>query len=186
MKGIVLRQFIDYIEQRCGVDAIDDALQQPDLSSCGAYTAIGYYPHTDLVTIAQAICGSQSIPMPALMTEFGHHLFTVLATTHDNLVADFQTCLDMLASIETVIHRDVRKLYPSAELPFFQVKERIGNEYLVLEYRSSRPFADLAHGLIRGALDHYEIGPRTRLDRHDLAKDGTHALFTLQVQTASR
>ncbi len=182
MKGVVLRQFMDYVETHCGMDILDDALQHPSLAAGGAYTTVGNYPHTDLIMIAERVAQLRGTSVSVLMIDFGAHLFDALAASHSTLTQSFTSCIDMLASIEAVIHRDVRKLYPQAELPFFIVRKRVENTLLTLEYQSSRPFADLAEGLIRGAFVHYGIAPQADLTREDLAANGTHSLFTIQVQ----
>ena len=64
----------------------------------------------------------------------------------------------------------MRKLYPDAELPTFEVKRPSADELQML-YKSKRPFADLALGLIRGCADHY--GERVEIERVDLATNGT-------------
>jgi hypothetical protein len=48
-----------------------------------------------------------------------------------------------------------------------------------LEYRSARPFADLAEGLIRGAIDYF--AEPVSLQREDAgSQDGTAATFVLR------
>ncbi len=82
---------------------------------------------------------------------------------------------DFLKRIHDYVHVDVLKLYPDAELPEFAWDESEGR--FSLTYRSSRPFADLAHGLIEGCLLHF--GDARSLRRDDLAEDGTSARFVL-------
>jgi len=52
------------------------------------------------------------------------------------------------------IHVEVRKLYPDAELPTFTCDTSTPGRLTML-YRSSRPFADLAEGLIAGCIAHF-------------------------------
>jgi hypothetical protein len=83
----------------------------------------------------------------------------------------------VLVGIESVIHTEVRKLYPDAELPSFEVMQQSSDE-LVLDYHSPRCMDDLAHGLIDACIAHFNE-PVT-LARRPLGKtqaDGTR--FTL-------
>jgi len=52
-----------------------------------------------------------------------------------------------LSSLDGLIHVEVLKLYPQAELPSVPVTKMDDRE-LVMEYRSKRPFADVAEGLL--------------------------------------
>jgi hypothetical protein len=75
----------------------------------------------------------------------------------------------------------VKKLYPDAEFPRFEVHASPGN--LELVYRSRRPLADVAEGMIRGCIAWF--GDRVDLDRQDLdAADGRAARFTLRTAPA--
>jgi hypothetical protein len=61
-----------------------------------------------------------------------------------------------------VIHVEVLKLYPDAELPSFRVEQR-GDDTMTLTYRSNRHMSPLAVGLIEGAAAHY--GRRVHIDQ---------------------
>ena len=76
-----------------------------------------------------------------------------------------------------MVHVEVRKLYPDAELPSFVT--RWEGDAFVLEYRSQRPFAALAEGLLRGAIVHW--GGGYTLVRRGLGGDGSReAIFELR------
>jgi len=62
--------------------------------------------------------------------------------------------LRFLAGIEDIIHAEVLKLYPDAQLPRFDVEHQ-DEHRLVLVYRSPRHMPELALGLIEGCIDHF-------------------------------
>lgn len=181
MKGMVLRAFAAFAEETFGADVADRALSQSALSTRGVFTNVGYYPTDDMLLLVRAVSEATHQPPSDLVRRFGRDLFGRLARAHAPLMAAFDEPLDMLASIESVIHVNVRKLYTDTELPSFDVAGREGARRLVLVYRSARPFADLAEGLILGCLDHYGVGARARVRRRDLADDGTAAAFTVEI-----
>jgi hypothetical protein len=75
---------------------------------------------------------------------------------------------------------EVRKLYPDAELPQFEVR-RFGADCLEMIYRSTRPFADLAAGLIAGCVSHFQ--EEIAVERH-LLTDGTQGTRFLLTSRA--
>jgi hypothetical protein len=76
----------------------------------------------------------------------------------------------------------VKKLYPDVEFPRFEVHSRAPGR-LEMVYRSRRPLADLADGLIRGCVAWF--GDPIDVDRQDLdAADGRAARFTLRAVRA--
>ena len=77
---------------------------------------------------------------------------------------------DFFERMEDYIHVEVRKLYPEAELPSFGC-DTSEPGCLRLTYRSTRPFAALAEGLIRGCVDSFRRGRRYR-GRGSLGRGG--------------
>ena len=89
---------------------------------------------------------------------------------------DAESALDLLGGINSYVHEEVQKLYPDAQFPHFDVA-RESADRLTLVYRSARPLADLADGLIRGCVAHF--GRPVTVEREDLAPDGRHTRFVL-------
>lgn len=156
MRGLVFTEFLDFVEETAGPDMVERMIEACDLPSGGAYTSVGNYDHAELVAMIRFLETATGEDAARMVRAFGHHLFGRLAEAHRVLLGDGEELLDFLEGIETHIHREVRKLYPDAELPRFAA-ERPAPDRLVLHYRSSRPFAALAHGMIEGASDHFEI-----------------------------
>lgn len=182
MKGIIFRSFETFVSERFGEDMVDDAWEQPSLSTEGAFTSIGNYPNFDFLTLVTYVCEKTQTPVNALVRDFGEVLFGILGVAHSEMVAEYKTPIAMLSVIETVIHRDVRKIYTNTELPRFDVLERRGEEFLHLEYSSARPFADLAEGLILGCLAHYDVKHLSYIEREDVKTDGTHSRFKISIE----
>jgi len=63
--------------------------------------------------------------------------------------------MEFLKSIESVIHKEVRKLYQNPNLPGIE-REQPAEGTLILYYHSPRKLCHLADGLIMGAAEHYK------------------------------
>jgi len=76
-----------------------------------------------------------------------------------------------------VIHVEVLKLYPDAEVPHFEVLDRT-DDRLVLLYESTRHFCDLAEGLMHACAIHF--GETIDIAREALPADiGSRERFVL-------
>lgn len=182
MKGIVFRSFESFVEANWSMDISDGMLSLPELRSGGAFTTVGYYPHTEFLTMAIYVAETTETPINLLVKRFGTALFHDLASLHPEMVKSYASPIDLLAVIESVIHVDVRKLYTGSELPRFDVLSRDANISIKLDYSSKRPFADLAEGLMWGCLDHYGVKETSSVVRDDVDADGTHSVFTVEVK----
>jgi hypothetical protein len=177
MKGMVFTEFLEMVESAHGYDVVDRIVEAAHLPSAGAYTAVGTYDHAEMWSLVSQLSHATGTRVPDLMQAFGRHLAERFAASH---AAFFQApgLFDFLASVDSLIHVEVRKLYPDAELPHFEVLERTPTR-MVLVYRSPRHFGDLAEGLMRGSAEHY--GEPVRITREPVAEPtGSHIRFILE------
>jgi hypothetical protein len=132
-----------------------------------------------LIQLVLSLSETTEVPVRDLVQTFGRHLFGRFQALYPQFFAGVESAIDFLPMVETYIHVEVRKLYPDAELPSFDCRECDGA--LEMTYHSTRPFADLAEGLICACVEHFQDAIEVR--RTDLdAKDGTSARFLLVPQ----
>ncbi len=177
MKGIVFTEFLEMVEDRFSPEIADRLIDESDLPSGGVYTAVGTYPHTEIVSMVIKLAEITNLPIPALINAFGQYLFGRFYTLYPNFFIGITGSLDFLSRIEDVIHVEVKKLYPDAQLPKFDI-ERPDANTLHMTYHSERHLGDLAEGLIQSCIAHF--GERIDLQRENLTAEGTPVRFTLR------
>jgi hypothetical protein len=177
VKGIVFVEFIGMVEKRFSAEVADRIISASHLSTDGAYTTVGTYDHHELIQLVSHLSNETGIAAPDLVRAFGEHLLTRFVQRFPTYFSGCNSSFDFLATIDDKIHVEVKKLYPDAELPSFMHAFPAPGQ-MVLTYRSSRPFADLAEGLIRGCIAHY--GEHIALARENVTDSpGTHVRFHL-------
>lgn len=182
MKGIVFTEFLEMVEETFSADVADDIIEDSDLPSGGAYTAVSTYDHAELVALVASLSKKTDVPVPDLVRTFGRHLLGRFAVLFPHFF-EVDSAFAFLQSIENHIHVEVRKLYPDAELPHFDCRE-IGNDQLEMIYRSSRSFGDLALGLIEGCGEHF--GESLSIETEELPSDeGSRVRFVLTRESAA-
>lgn len=176
MKGIVFTEFLDLVESTFGYEMVDLIIQESQLPNSGAYTAVGTYPHSQMVALLSNLSRHAEVPVPKLLHLYGHHLFGVLLRSYGHFFKDVPSAFDLLQSIDNHIHVEVYKLYPDAELPRFEAS-RLTDYSLEMIYYSERCMADFAEGLIEATLQHY--GENSTIMRENLAPDGSVVRFVI-------
>ncbi|MBB6428281.1 heme NO-binding domain-containing protein [Algisphaera agarilytica] len=178
MKGIIFTEFLDHVTSQLGVEICEDMIAANNLTDGGAYTAVGTYDHKELLMMVSYLHKRTGIDIDQLIEGFGVSLFASLAQKYPSFFDGIEDSFTFIKQIEDVIHVEVRKLYPDAELPSFsysQPKPTI----LILDYRSSRCFAGLAVGLMKGCFNHFN--ENVSIDGEDLADPkGSYVRFTLR------
>jgi hypothetical protein len=170
MKGIVFTEFLDYVDATSGSNMVDDIIDDCAFPHNGAFTAVGTYDYREMVALVTALARRTSRDVPDLLSGFGRHLCGRFAHLYPHFFENKICLFDFLESVNGHIHVEVHKLYPDAELPAFATHARSDRE-LALDYRSCRPLASFAQGLIEGASDHYgervEVTQEKRCERDE-------------------
>jgi hypothetical protein len=180
MKGVIFTEFLEMVEQRFSAETMERMIAAAQLPSGGAYTSVGNYDHGEVWSLVCELSKVCDTPVPDLFKAYGEHLFTRLARSYSHLMSGMLSSFDLLQSLDGVIHGEVRRLYPDAELPRFDVIERSAARMVVV-YSSKRHLADLAEGLIRGCVRHFN--ENAVITREQLACDeGSRVRFTLALQ----
>lgn len=143
------------VDRDFGIEMQDALLLECDLPSGGIYTAVGTYDHSEIAALVSKLSEKTGISVRDLLRVFGEHLFSSFATRYPAFFDGEGSAFEFLENVESYIHVEVLKLYPSAELPRFEV-ERPDQETLVMIYHSDRHLEELAHGLICGCLKHFQ------------------------------
>ncbi len=179
MKGMVFVELLEMAESILGEDAVDDVLAKTDLASGGAYTAVGNYSCTELMTLVKAFSDHSGAGVSDLQRAFGRWMHGRFVKSYPGFFRDKPDALSMFEAIEGEVHVEVRKLYPDVELPTFDT-ERPSPDELKLIYTSPRPLTDFCHGLIEACVDHY--GVSAEIDRRDIPVQGaSSAEFTVRI-----
>ena len=178
MKGIVFTEFLEMVEKKFDYEMVDDILTMQDLPSSGIYSAVGTYLHGEMVTLVTNLHEKTDIPLPVLLETFGEYLFSSLHRAYGGLFSHVTSGLELLNSIEEHIHVQVKKLYPDAELPTFNVLEK-SSDKIVMEYYSERKMGDLAVGLMRGCMKHFN--EEATIEKDMISEDGKKVKFTVTM-----
>ncbi|MBQ0937104.1 heme NO-binding domain-containing protein [Ideonella paludis] len=183
MLGMVFTEFLEMVEEGFGPDVADAILCDASPGHDGAYTAVGYYDHAELVAMVVALSGRTGIPVPDLVKAFGRHLLLRFTQVHPKMFQGAHSLFDLVARIDGHIHVEVHKLYSEATLPRFTVQDRSPERMTVL-YQSPRGLHELAVGLLEGAAEHYgeACTVQTQAWQDDQGQTGT--LITLERAAA--
>jgi hypothetical protein len=181
MLGLVFTEFLEMVEQAYSLDLVDELIEENNLASGGAYTSVGLYQAGEMLVLVSALSEKTGTPVDELVRAFGHHLMSRFVALYPGFFESDSGTFGFLQSIEDHIHVEVKKLYSNARLP--RIDTRLSNgSTLILDYFSHRPMADLAMGLIEGAIEHF--GERIVISRESFeAGQGYHERFTLVRQS---
>lgn len=155
MKGIIFTEFLDLVEEKFGFEMQDAIIEECDLPSGGSYTAVGTYDHSEIVALVSKLSEKTEVPVADLLQIYGEHLFGRFTALYSRFFEGTTTAFEFLESVESNIHVEVLKLYPSAQLPRFDTT-RLDENTLEMIYHSGRHLEDVAQGLIRGCLKHFK------------------------------
>lgn len=176
MKGIVFTEFLDLVEDKFGLEVLDKIITQSNLESGGVYTSVGTYSFSEMLQLLQHLSAHTNISIDDLLLVYAEHFFGVIEESYPGLLATYKDPIEMLSSIENHIHVEVRKIYPDAELPTFEVIERT-DDTLIMVYKSSRAMHHFGLGLMNKTFEHFNSKASIVLEK--LKEDGTEVKFVI-------
>lgn len=176
MKGIVFTEFLELVEDKFGLEMVDKIITNSDLESKGIYTSVGTYSFSEMLQLISNLSNFTNISSDDLLLVYGEHFFSVLLRSYPDLIKKYSEPLDLLSSIENHIHVEVRKIYPDAELPSFEILEK-SKDSLVMVYKSSRAMHHFGLGLMNKTFDHFNSRANIVLEK--IKEDGTEVKFII-------
>lgn len=152
MKGVIFNLLESVVTDAHGEQAWEALLDDAGLE--GTYTAVGSYPDADLFALVAAGARRFETSEPELVRWFGRSAIPLLAERYPAFFEAHHSVRTFLPTLNDVIHAEVRKLYPEAEVPTFEFVAGSGDS-VRMAYRSPRRLCALAEGFIEGAGDHF-------------------------------
>ena len=176
MKGIVFTEFLELVEDKFGLEMVDRIISSSELASDGIYTSVGTYSFSEMLQLLQHLSENTGISIDNLLLVYAEHFFSVIEKSYPGLLATYKDPIEMISSIENHIHVEVRKIYPDAELPTFEVIEKTDN-HLVMDYTSSRAMHHFGLGLMNKTFEHFNSTATIELEK--IKEDGTKVRFVI-------
>jgi hypothetical protein len=160
MKGIVFSLLEDAVTRAHGEDVWDELLERAGLD--GVYTSLGSYPDSDLFALVAAVAAETGDDTQSVIRWFGREAMPMLAEAYPGFFRPHTDVGTFLKTLNDIIHPEVRKLYPGADVPTFGFSYA-SDGTITMRYGSGRRMCAFAEGLIEGAAAHY--GQTVHLDQ---------------------
>lgn len=147
VKGIMFNLLQGVVQEKLHEAMWDDMLD--DVGSDVGFTSLGMYDDALMLRLIDALAARTSSTRDDTLRWFGRHAFPKLDERYPDLVRVYGCTADLVGHLDHVIHPEVHKVYPDAELPSFQVRDT--EDGLIITYRSAKRLCALAEGFIFGA-----------------------------------
>jgi hypothetical protein len=167
MKGVVFNLLEAVVRRDHGDDTWEDLLEAAHAD--GAYTSLGNYPDDEMMRLVAAAAAALNMPPDEVVRWFGRNSLPLLAKKHPHFFETHRSTRPFLLTLNDVIHSEVRKLYPGADVPVFTYDTSLP-DVLLMHYRSRRKLCALAEGFIEATATHF--GEELSLDQPECMKRG--------------
>lgn len=177
MKGILLAEFVEYLEINLGEETAQKIIDDSNLESQGAYSRVGFYDYQELLSLLTQAVKETKLDANEVLTDFCFHVFKTLKEDYSFFFEGVNEAAEMLIRLDDHIHVEVQKLYPDAELPKFTYTKE--GKVITLNYSSPRPMALVAKGMLEACLLMFD--GREKLSEYTIADDHKSATFIVQT-----
>jgi hypothetical protein len=152
LKGIVFNLLEEVVTDEHGAELWEQLLAESGVE--GAYTSLGSYPDEDLVRLVSAASARLETDPQDVIRWFGREALPLLADRYPQFFESHSSTRDFLLTLNDIIHPEVRKLYPGADVPVFEHRIEPDGR-LLMGYSSKRQLCAFGEGLIEGAAAHF-------------------------------
>ncbi|WP_069086644.1 heme NO-binding domain-containing protein [Pseudomonas sp. TCU-HL1] len=152
MKGIVFNLLEEVVIRHQGENAWDALLDSAGLD--GVYTSLGSYPDEQIYRLVGAASQMLAMPPFEVLRWFGQEAMPALANRYPAYFSPHDSTRTFVLSVNAIIHPEVRKIYPGADVPTFGFHDELDGALLMV-YRSPRRLCALAQGFVEGAAAHF-------------------------------
>ena len=152
MKGIVFNLLEQVVIDEHGEDAWDRILESAGQE--GAYTAVGSYADEQFMALVGSAVEQLGVEPDDLVRWFGKRSMPLLAARYPAFFEGHTSTRSFVLTLNDVIHPEVRKLFPGADVPVFEFTTP-DDRTVELAYVSSRKLCSFAEGLVEGAAEHF-------------------------------
>lgn len=153
MKGVVFNVLEQVVSAEHGEDTWDRLLDEADLD--GAYTSLGSYEDADLGKLVMAASAALDVPPDDVVRWFGRNALPKFAESYPQFFQRHGSGRTFVLTLNDIIHPEVRKLYPGADVPEFDF-DTPPDGRLIMGYQSARRLCSFAEGLLQGTADYFD------------------------------
>jgi len=177
VKGVIFNLLEGVVTEELGEDAWDEVLAQTGVD--GAYTALGTYPHEELFSLVNVAGPQLGMTTDETVRWFGRRALGMLAERYPQLFSPHASTTGFLLTLNNIIHPEVRKLYPGADVPVFDYRITEADR-VVMGYHSARGLCSFGEGLIDGSAEHF--GESAAVEQTSCVKRGDpECVFDVKV-----
>lgn len=153
MMGVIFNVIEEAVTREHGATTWDALLDAAGLD--GSYSALGNYPDADLAGLVAAAASALGTDEPSVMRWAGRAAIPLLAERFPHFFSAHSGTLEMVRALNTMIHPEVRKLYPGAVCPHFGFSMGEDGRLRML-YRSPRRLCPLVEGFLAGVAAYFQ------------------------------
>ena len=175
MKGLIFVELMNFMEEQFGELLTDEVVDAAAIPGDAAFTTIGQYPSASASRLIGAAADRSNASAAELCRAFGRYLFCRFEVRFPTMIQRYPSARSLLMHVEAHIHEEVRIIYPDARPPTVTALEV--DDALHVVYRSDRPFAHIAYGLVDQCIASY--GEQSTVEWCE-GNDDSHARFIIR------
>ena len=73
MKGIIFTEFLELVEEKFGLEMVDNIISSSDLESAGIYTSVGTYSFSEMLQLLQHLSENTGLSIDALLLVYSSY-----------------------------------------------------------------------------------------------------------------
>ncbi len=153
MKGIILKSYLQHVENSYGIEVLNLAIDRCKLESGGLYINMLTYNDEEINSLITETSSIVNKSANQVEQEFGNHFFNDLLNEYGSYF-EKSNMKDFIHYLNNYIHPEIDSSIDGAITPKFKLDER--NDYFILTYTSERKMSYFALGLLLACNNYFD------------------------------
>lgn len=147
MKGIIFTSFATFTEEEFGLDTWQRVLDEARPESEGIYISTKQYRDDELGALVNQLAHETVKSAKEIERSFGQWCFPHLYRLAPDVTRTITDFCEYLSAVDSLIHIEVKKLYPGAVTPEIKTVNQV-DQVISVRYGSPRKLCYFCEGLI--------------------------------------
>ena len=96
MKGMLFTSFLYLVEERYGLEMVEEIIEEAAPASGGIYTTMGVYDHKELIDLLAVLSKKINVPVSKVTKTFGMYLFAELIAAYPQWIEGLHSSFELL------------------------------------------------------------------------------------------
>jgi hypothetical protein len=131
MKGFFFTKFLEFVEEKYGLEMVRKLANEATLESQGIFDPLETYSNFEMAQLLQCLSKHTGVSIINLLLIYGKYFFIDIEKKYQSLITTSAVPNEMISTIEQNIQTMVKEIYSEVEFPIFKMNKKTSKKPII-------------------------------------------------------